>query len=41
MAFESTTLVVADAPELRLMLLRPIDAPTADRLGRLGVGGAG
>jgi transcriptional regulator with XRE-family HTH domain len=36
LAFESTTLVVADAPELRLLLLRPLDAATAERLGRLG-----
>jgi len=35
MTFESTTLVVADAPELRLMLLRPVDAATADHLGTL------
>jgi transcriptional regulator with XRE-family HTH domain len=35
MTFESTTLVVADAPELRLMLLRPIDAATAAGLATL------
>jgi transcriptional regulator with XRE-family HTH domain len=31
---ESTTLVVADAPELRVMLLRPTDTPTARRFAR-------
>jgi hypothetical protein len=31
---QSTTLVVADAPELRVMLLRSTDAPTARRFAR-------
>jgi hypothetical protein len=35
MTFESTALVLADAPTLRLMLLRPIDASSTDRLRRL------
>jgi len=35
LTFESTTLVLADAPTLRLMLLRPIDEGSADRLARL------
>jgi hypothetical protein len=35
MAFESTTLVVAEAPDLRLMLLRPLDDTTRERLHTL------
>jgi hypothetical protein len=35
MTFESTALVLADAPALRLMLLRPIDESSRNRLARL------
>jgi transcriptional regulator with XRE-family HTH domain len=35
MTFESTALVLADAPTLRLMLLRPIDEGSTNRLARL------
>jgi transcriptional regulator with XRE-family HTH domain len=35
MTFESTALVIADAPALRLMLLRPIDEGSVSRLARL------
>jgi hypothetical protein len=35
MTFESTALVLADAPTLRLMLLRPIDEASTRRLARL------